>query len=107
MYVCMYVYDVVVVFFVQSWFTHLPPVMILELSRFEYSTDSKQVLKINDSLDFEKVLYMDRFLLENRDATLASYDKEVSIKSQLQGDRDNYHRYSACECTYILAYDNM
>lgn len=78
----------------ESWFTHLPPVMILELSRFEYSTDSKQVLKINDSLDFEKVLYMDRFLLENKDATLASYDKEVSIKSQLQGDRDNYHRLS-------------
>ena len=41
----------------QCWFSRLPPVMILELSRFEFDQTSKRVEKINDQLTFEQVLY--------------------------------------------------
>ena len=66
--------------------------MILELSRFEYNQENKQVLKINDSLEFERVLYMDRYLLEHRDETLKRHEKEVVIRYQLQEDHEMYNK---------------
>ena len=50
------------------------------------------MLKINDSLEFERVLYMDRFLLEHREETLKRHEKEVVIRCQLQEDDEMYNK---------------
>ena len=44
----------------ETWFRHLPPVLILELSRFEFSPTEGRTKKIHDRVAFDEVLYMDR-----------------------------------------------
>ena len=44
----------------ETWFRHLPPVLILELSRFEFSSTEGKAKKIHDRFAFDEVLYMDR-----------------------------------------------
>ena len=45
---------------VQAWFSHLPPVLVLELSRFKYNQKSGQAEKIHDAFTFDRQLFMDR-----------------------------------------------
>ena len=74
----------------QCWFSRLPPVMILELSRFEFDQTSKRVEKINDQLTFEQVLYMDRFLLKNSKDTLMRHSREVELRVKLDELKEEY-----------------
>ncbi|XP_011404322.2 PREDICTED: ubiquitin carboxyl-terminal hydrolase 28-like isoform X1 [Amphimedon queenslandica] len=53
----------------ETWFTHLPPVLVLELSRFKYNQLTGQAEKIHDSLSFDKTLYLDRYLHSNASQT--------------------------------------
>ena len=45
----------------QTWFTHLPPILVLELSRFQFNQTSGQAEKIHNPLDFQQQLFMDRY----------------------------------------------
>jgi len=51
---------------VQAWFSHLPPVLVLELSRFKYNQKSGQAEKIHDAFTFDRQLFMDRYLVANK-----------------------------------------
>ena len=44
----------------QTWFTRLPPILVVELSRFKYNQTTGQAEKIHDQLSFDQILYMDR-----------------------------------------------
>ncbi|KAI8484119.1 hypothetical protein Bbelb_380730 [Branchiostoma belcheri] len=46
----------------EHWFTHLPPVLTFELSRFEFNQKLGKAEKIHHKLEFPKFLYMDSFL---------------------------------------------
>lgn len=50
----------------EHWFTRLPAVLILELSRFRFNQKSQQPEKIHNRLEFEENMYMDRYMKENR-----------------------------------------
>jgi hypothetical protein len=45
---------------VQLWFTSMPPILTLELSRFQYNQHLNEPEKIHARLEFPEVLYMDR-----------------------------------------------
>lgn len=46
--------------FLKTWFTRLPRVLVIELSRFNYNQTTGQTEKIHDQLHFDKTLFMDR-----------------------------------------------
>ena len=66
--------------------------MILELSRFEFDHTSKKVEKINDQLPFAPVLYMDRFLLKNKEETLRRHSREVELRVKLEDLKEEYDK---------------
>ena len=45
----------------QVWFTHLPPILVLELSRFKFNQQHNQAEKIHDHFTFDRELFMDRY----------------------------------------------
>ena len=47
----------------QTWFTHLPPILVLELSRFKFNQQNNQAEKIHDHFTFDRELFMDRYPL--------------------------------------------
>ena len=50
----------------QTFFTQFPPILVLELSRFQYNKHTRQAEKIHDQLNFDLELYIDRYLEENK-----------------------------------------
>ncbi len=50
----------------QTWFTHLPPILVLELSRFQYNQKSSQAEKLHNPLVFDRQLFLDRYLDRNK-----------------------------------------
>lgn len=48
-------------FFIQHWFTELPPVLTFELSRFEFNQALGRPEKIHNKLEFPPILYLDRY----------------------------------------------
>lgn len=50
----------------QTFFTRFPPILVLELSRFQYNQATRQVEKVHDRLNFDPLLYVDRYLEENK-----------------------------------------
>lgn len=50
----------------QTFFTRFQPILVLELSRFQYNQTTKQAEKVHDQLDFDLQLYVDRYLVENK-----------------------------------------
>ncbi len=50
----------------QTFFTRFPPILVLELSRFQYNQVTRQVEKVHDPLNFDPLLYVDRYLEENK-----------------------------------------
>lgn len=50
----------------QTFFTRFPPILVLELSRFQYNQATRQVEKVHDQLNFDPLLYVDRYLEENK-----------------------------------------
>jgi len=54
---------------IERWFTKLPPVLILELSRFQYNLKRNFVEKLHNQMDFPEILYMDRYMVQNKHLT--------------------------------------
>lgn len=50
----------------QTFFTRFPPILVLELCRFQYNQATCQAEKVHDPLDFDPLLYVDRYLEENK-----------------------------------------
>merc|ERR1719187_2113671 len=50
----------------ERWFTSLPPVLFLELSRFQFNTSRVTVEKVNNTLDFGQEIFLDRYLETNK-----------------------------------------
>ena len=50
----------------ERWFTCLPPVLFLELSRFQFNTSRVMVEKVNNTLEFGQEIFLDRYLEANK-----------------------------------------
>ena len=50
----------------ERWFTLLPPVLFLELSRFQFNTSKGVAEKINNTLEFPQEIFLDRYLEINK-----------------------------------------
>ncbi|XP_043927741.1 ubiquitin carboxyl-terminal hydrolase 25 [Protopterus annectens] len=77
----------------EHWFTELPPVLTFELSRFEFNQALGRPEKIHNKLEFPHVLYMDRYMVKNRDATRRKRDEIRRLKEQLMVLQQRLERY--------------
>ncbi|XP_064464231.1 ubiquitin carboxyl-terminal hydrolase 25-like isoform X1 [Ornithodoros turicata] len=72
----------------QSWFTRLPPVLVFELSRFQFNQALGKPEKIHHRLDFPELLYMDRYMEYNKNITRS---KREEVR-RLQQERDRLRK---------------
>eukprot|EP00058_Branchiostoma_floridae_P024809 XP_002610299.1 hypothetical protein BRAFLDRAFT_126861 [Branchiostoma floridae] len=82
----------------QHWFTHLPPVLTFELSRFEFNQKLGKAEKIHHKLEFPKFLYMDRYLVKNKEVTRQKREHMKSMKEEmdsLQAKLDSFLNYGS------------
>lgn len=82
----------------ERWFTNLPPVLFLELSRFHFNTNRGVAEKINNVLDFPEVMYLDRYLEENKERTREKREQVRKLKERrdkLNKELDGYLQYDA------------
>ncbi|XP_039206440.1 ubiquitin carboxyl-terminal hydrolase 28 isoform X8 [Crotalus tigris] len=82
----------------ERWFTKLPPVLTFELSRFEFNQSLGQPEKIHNKLEFPPVIYMDRFMYDNKEIIQAKREEIRKLKEQmaiLQQQLEKYLRYGS------------
>ena len=82
----------------ERWFTILPPVLVLELSRFQFNTSKGVAEKVNNILEFPQDIFLDRYL-ENNKALVRKKREEVKSlierRENLKKQLDCYMRYRA------------
>jgi len=49
----------------EYWITKLPSVLLLQFQRVEFDKQTKNIKKITNPVNFEKIIYVDRFMKEN------------------------------------------
>ncbi len=77
------------------WFTHLPPVMLFELSRFQYNKVDNRAEKIHRRFNFPLVLYMDRYMSANRELVREKRVRVQQLRDQLKSLKDQLAAYQA------------
>lgn len=70
----------------ENWISELPKVLLFTINRVNYNIKSRKLIKNNKRFDFEKLLYADKFLMENR-------SKDEEINRQISSLRDKQKQY--------------
>ncbi|XP_054717364.1 ubiquitin carboxyl-terminal hydrolase 25-like [Uloborus diversus] len=80
----------------ESWFTRLPPVLLFELSRFQFNQQLGRTEKIHNKLDFPEIMFMDRYMEQNKSTTRSIREKVRRLKAErheLQIQLEKYLNY--------------
>jgi len=84
----------------ERWFTSLPPVLFLELSRFQFNTSRGIAEKVNNVLEFPQLIYLDRYLEENKVVTRLKREQVHQLKTRrdsLNTQLDGFLRYKTSD----------
>ena len=82
----------------ERWFTSLPPVLFLELSRFQFNTSRVAVEKVNNTLEFGQEIYLDRYLEANKQLVREKREevrKLVERREQLTAQLDCFLKFGS------------
>ncbi|GAB6019919.1 Centromere/kinetochore protein zw10 [Chamberlinius hualienensis] len=66
----------------EHWFTQLPPVLLFELSRFQFNQQLGRPEKIHNRFEFPEVIYMDRYMEDNKNDVKLKRDEIKSLKQE-------------------------
>ncbi|XP_035217792.1 ubiquitin carboxyl-terminal hydrolase 25-like, partial [Stegodyphus dumicola] len=91
-------YDVMTKSGQESWFTRLPPVLLFELSRFQFNQQLGRPEKIHNKLEFPEIMYMDRYMEQNKNTTRSIREKVRRLKDRrdkLQTQLEKYLNYGS------------
>lgn len=66
----------------QTFFSRFPPILVLELSRFQYNQATRQAEKVHDRLDFDLLLCVDRYLERNREESCRRKKEVDQLRSK-------------------------
>jgi hypothetical protein len=50
----------------ETWIKELPKVLLFTINRVNYDVKQRKLVKNNKRFDFEKIVYPDKFLYQNR-----------------------------------------
>eukprot|EP00826_Nyctotherus_ovalis_P004845 TRINITY_DN11076_c0_g1_i21.p1 TRINITY_DN11076_c0_g1~~TRINITY_DN11076_c0_g1_i21.p1 ORF type:complete len:984 (-),score=386.57 TRINITY_DN11076_c0_g1_i21:125-3076(-) len=82
----------------EYWVTKLPSVLFLQLQRVYYDKEKKSITKIINPVEFEKIIYVDRFMKENQEKSSAIRAKVRKFKAkikELENALEKYKRFGA------------
>jgi ubiquitin carboxyl-terminal hydrolase 25/28 len=86
----------------ERWFAALPPVLFLELSRFQFDRSRGVPEKINNPLEFPEVIYLDRYLEANKAVTRVKREQVRRLaerRTALQRELAGYTSYGSGEAS--------
>ncbi|KAG8183527.1 hypothetical protein JTE90_003875 [Oedothorax gibbosus] len=75
-------YDVMTKSGQESWFTQIPPVLLFELSRFQFNQQMGRPEKIHNKLEFPEIMYMDRYMEPNKAITRLLREQVHKLKDK-------------------------
>ncbi|CAI8024839.1 Ubiquitin carboxyl-terminal hydrolase 25 [Geodia barretti] len=78
----------------ETWFTALPPILVLELSRFSFNQSSSTAEKLHSRLAFDQTLSMDRYLHRNREKVRLRRREVAALKHKLLELRRRLARFT-------------
>lgn len=82
----------------ELWFTRLPPVLTFELSRFQFNQQLGRPEKIHNKIEFPQVIYMDRYMFENRAETRLRREQVQKLREELSvlySKLDKFNHYGS------------
>ncbi|GFR14738.1 ubiquitin carboxyl-terminal hydrolase 25 [Trichonephila clavata] len=82
----------------ESWFTRLPPIMLFELSRFQFNQQLGRPEKIHNKLEFPEIMFMDRYMEQNKATTRSIREQVRKLKEErdkLQKQLEKYLNYGS------------
>ncbi len=76
----------------QRWLTRLPPVLFICLNRYRFSQTTKQASKIIAPFEFYPELYLDRYMLINKNLILNKRHIAKTLYAQLHDLENTLNR---------------
>ena len=91
----------------QRWLTRLPPVLFICLNRYRFSATTKQASKILAPFEFYPEIYLDRYMLANKQLTLNKRNLARTLYAQLHDlektlNRCVHIRTTSIQCFVVL-----
>jgi hypothetical protein len=90
----------------QRWLTRLPPVLFICLNRYRFSQTTKQASKIIAPFEFYPELYLDRYMLINKNLILSKRNIAKRLYAQLhdlENTLNSYLKYPCNDESFALA----
>ncbi|CAF1020451.1 unnamed protein product [Adineta ricciae] len=90
----------------QRWLTRLPPVLFICLNRYRFSQATKQTSKIIAPFEFYPELYLDRYMLVNKNIILNKRNIAKNLYAQLhdlESTLNSYLKYPCNDESFALA----
>ncbi|CAF3670140.1 unnamed protein product [Adineta steineri] len=90
----------------QRWLTRLPPVLFICLNRYRFSHTTKQASKIIAPFEFYPELYLDRYMLANKNLILSKRNIAKTLYAQLhdlEKTLNSYLKYPCNDESFALA----
>ncbi|XP_067943214.1 ubiquitin carboxyl-terminal hydrolase 25-like [Watersipora subatra] len=78
----------------EQWFTRLPPLLTFELSRFSYNAMQSQAEKLHNKFSFPQILYLDRYLEENKEEVRDKRGRLWQQKATLESTEAKLYKYT-------------
>jgi hypothetical protein len=78
----------------ERWFDQLPPVLFLELSRFQYNTERRVAEKIHNRLEFPDSIFMDRYMTRNKNVTRQKREQVRALKEKRKILKDRLEKFT-------------
>lgn len=79
----------------QRWLTRLPPVLFICLNRYRFSQTTKQASKIIAPFEFYPELYLDRYMLTNKNLILSKRQIAKTLYAQLHDLENTLNRFDS------------
>lgn len=77
----------------ECWITKLPAVLLIQLQRVCYDKEAKCTKKNSNPVKFEKVMFMDRFMIENKEISSAIRSQVQEFKSRIKTLEQTISKY--------------
>jgi len=76
---------------VETWLCRPPNVMMFQLNRVNYDMQKNKLVKDNSRFDFDKEIYLDLFLNQNKERSDKHRSELEKKKKTLKGLKETYH----------------
>ncbi len=80
---------------IESWVCRPPNAVMFQLTRVNFDKENKRLVKNNQKFEFDKTIYMDLFLYQNRDLSSRLSKNLEQMKAELKQLKEVLDRYSS------------